>query len=307
MDRPSRICIVGSANIDLMFRTSRLPRAGETVAARSFETGLGGKGANQAAAAARLGAQVSLVACVGSDGFGADAIRHYQSDGIDTAHVRQVEHLATGVAAIAIDDDAENFIVIGSGANGGLSPAHIREAAAAIEQADAVLCQLETPLDATIEALRIGRAAGAMTVLTPAPAADLPGELLRLVDLLVPNLTEVERLIRHPVSSHLEIRDAARILCGQGVKMVAVTMGPAGVMVVDANRTLHVPAMKVQAIDTTGAGDAFAAAFAVFLAEGIPLEEAARQATVVAALTVMRAGAYAAFPTRQELTSRLAT
>jgi ribokinase len=301
MDSPSRICVVGSANMDLMFRTARLPRAGETVASQSFQSGMGGKGANQAVAAARLGAQVSLVARVGNDAFGADAIRHYQADGIDTTFVTQDAVLATGVAAIAIDDDAENFIVVHPGANAGLNLEHIRAAAAVIQPANAVLCQLETPLDATVEAFRMARGAGALTMLTPAPATGLPDELLRLTDVLVPNRTEIEQLTQHQARNPGDVGDAAKSLCARGVKTVAVTMGPEGVIIVDEGNVIHIPATNVQAVDSTGAGDAFAAAFAVFLADGVALNEAARQATVVAALSVTRAGAYAAFPTRREL------
>src|SRR5688572_26471604 len=193
---PCRICVVGSANVDLTFRTPRLPRPGETLAGHSLHVGMGGKGANQAVAAARLGAKVTFVARVGSDQFATEAIQRYQAEGIDTAFVRQDADRPTGTAAIVVDDEAENAIIIVAGANAGLTSDDVRQASSAIENADAVLCQLETPLDATLEAFRLARAAGVLTVLTPAPAMDLPDELLGLCDLCVPNQTEMKLLAR---------------------------------------------------------------------------------------------------------------
>ena len=301
MTRPCRICVIGSANVDMTFRTPRLPKPGETLAGQSLHVGMGGKGANQAVAAARLGAQVSFVACVGNDSFGADAILQYRKEGLDTSCVRKVTDRPTGTAAIIVDDAAENCIVIVAGANAELSAEDVKRAASVIQQADAVLCQLETPLEATLEAFRLARAAGKLTILTPAPVVELPDELLRLCDLCVPNRTEIEFLVGHAVISEDDARAATRSLMSRGVKAVALTMGSGGAFIANANQTLHVPIVKVDAVDTTGAGDAFTAGLAVSLMEGLSLLEAARRASLVAALTVTRVGTQSAFPRRTEV------
>ena len=186
---------------------------------------MGGKGANQAVAAARLGAEVAFVACVGNDTFGGEAIKRYQAEGIDTSFVRQDGSSPTGTAAIVVDDNAENCIVIVPGANAELSAADVRAAASVVQEADAVLCQLETPLEATLEALRLARAAGKLTILTPAPVVDLPEELLRLCDVCIPNRTEMEWLIGTPVQTVEQAHAAAISLRARGVKVVVVTLG----------------------------------------------------------------------------------
>jgi ribokinase len=302
-----RICVVGSANVDLTFRTPRLPLAGETLAGRSLHAGMGGKGANQAVAAARLGADVTFVACVGNDSFGAQAVGQYQLEGINTAFIRQDPNQPTGTAAIVVDDAAENCIIIVPGANAGLSPADVRAASSAIQQADAVLCQLETPLDATLEAFRLARAAGKLTVLTPAPVVELPDELLRLCDLCVPNRNEIEVLVGRAVHNHEDAHAAAKSLMTRGVKSVALTLGASGAFLVDDAGAMHIAAVAVDAVDTTGAGDAFTAALAVSLADGLLLNEAAQRASVVAAITVTRIGTQAAFPRRNEVDESLAS
>jgi ribokinase len=301
MAKPPRICVVGSANVDLTFRMPRLPKAGETLAGHSLHTGMGGKGANQAVAAARLGAQVTFVACLGNDPFGVEALRHYCAEGIDTSFVRQDARCSTGTAAIVVDDRAENCILYVPGANARLMPEDVRRASAAIQNADVVLCQLETPVASTLEAFRLARAAGVMTVLTPAPAMDVPEQLLQLCDLCVPNKTETEHLTRRPVDTPEGARVAADMLRTRGVKSVAMTLGSGGALLLGDAGALHVPAIHVDAVDTTGAGDAFTAALAVSLAEGVELNESARWATLVAALSVTRLGAQTAFPSLAEV------
>jgi ribokinase len=303
--RLGRICVVGSANVDLTFRTHRLPRAGETLSGRSLHIGMGGKGANQAVAVARLGAGVTFVACVGSDAFGTEALNRYRAEGIDTSFVRQDAARPTGTAAIVVDDKAENCIIVVPGANAGLTPEDVRKASSAIQHADAVLCQLETPLEATLEAFRLARAAGKLTVLTPAPVTLLPEELLRLCDLCVPNETEMELLVGQTVASTDDAHSAAAALRARGVRSVAVTMGDRGALLLDDTGATHVPAVRVEAVDTTGAGDAFTAALAVSLAQGLALREAARRASLVAALTVTRIGTQAAFPDRAQVDARM--
>jgi ribokinase len=302
-----RICVVGSANVDLTFRTPRLPKPGETLAGHSLQVGMGGKGANQAVVAARLGARVTFVARVGNDPFAAEAIRWYQAEGLDCTFVRRDANHPTGTAAIVVDDEAENSILIVAGANTGLTPQDVRKAASVIQGAHAVLCQLETPLDATLEAFRLARAAGILTVLTPAPVTDLPDELLRLCDLCVPNRTELELLVKCPVDNERDAHSAAKLLRARGIQTVAVTMGRSGAFLLDNAGGVHIPAIAVDAVDPTGAGDAFTAALAVSVAEGLTLIEAAHRASVVAALTVTRIGTQAAFPSLAEVNEWMAS
>jgi ribokinase len=300
MTAAPRICVVGSANVDLTFRTPRLPRPGETLAGHAFHLGFGGKGANQAVMAARLGARVHLVARLGNDFFGQESLRHYRAQGLDTTHVHVDGERPTGVAGIVVDDEAQNCILVVSGANGGLSAREVQAATAAIQAAQVLLCQLEIPLDATLEAFRLARAAAVRTVLNPAPAAALPDELLRLCDLCVPNETEIEVLTSCGGGSREEVAEGARELRERGARSVIVTRGERGALVLDGNGVTDIPAVRVHAVDPTGAGDAFVASVAVFWAEGMSLREAARRAATVAALTVTRPGAQTAFPTRVE-------
>ncbi|HTU89997.1 MAG TPA: ribokinase [Gemmataceae bacterium] len=301
MASPPRICVVGSANVDLTFRTPRLPTPGETLAGHAFHLGMGGKGANQAVAAARLGAKVALIARVGNDTFGQEAIRRYRAEGLDATFVRQDAQCPTGTAAIVVDDAAENCIIVVAGANASLSQEDVRDASTVIQNADVLLCQLETPLEATLEAFRLAHAAGVLTVLTPAPVMSLPDSLLQLCDLCVPNRTELELLVGRKVDSPGDAQFAASMLRERGVKTLVVTMGSRGALLLDAEGATHVSAVEVAAVDSTGAGDAFTAGLAVWLAEGFSLREAAQQASIVGALTATRLGTQAAFPSLAEV------
>jgi len=293
-----RICVVGSTNVDLTFRTPRLPRPGETLAGRHFHLGFGGKGANQAVMAARLGGHVTMIAKVGADIFGEQMTANLQREGIDTRHVLRDETRPSGSAAIVVDDDAQNCIIVIPGANDALTPADVRAAAEPIRTADLVVCQLEAPLDTCLEAFRIARTAGVRTVLNPAPARQLPADLLQLTDLCVPNETEVEILARRPVQDLYEARLVAETL---GVPLLIVTLGNRGAFIVERGAAEHIPARPVAAVDPTGAGDAFIGSLAVYWAQGLALLEAARRAAAVAALSVTRHGAHAAFPTAREV------
>ena len=301
MTKRCSICVVGSANVDLTFRTARLPQPGETVAGQSMSAGMGGKGANQAVAAARLGAEVTFVARVGNDAYGTEAIRSYQAEGIDATFVQKDQQLPTGTAAIVVDDQAENCIIAVPGANSSLKPQDVADALPAIRRADSVVCQLEIPLDVAFEAFRLARSLNVRTVLTPAPAMELPDEFLRLCDICVPNKTEVELLTGTAITNARDAHIAADKLRARGVGLVVVTMGSNGVLVVDDCGATAVPALKVSAVDPTGAGDAFTAGFAVFLSAGFTVIEAVQRATVVAALTVTRHGAQTAFPQLAEI------
>lgn len=306
MAAPPRICVVGSSNVDLIVRVPRLPRIGETLVGRSLHMGFGGKGANQAVMAARLGARVTMVSRVGRDVFGEGVLRNYREQGVDAAHVLVDDGRSSGVAPILVDDAAHNVIVIVPGANLGLSPDDVRRAAPAVQGAEAVVCQLEVPVETTLEAFRVARSGGARTILNPAPAASLPDELLRLTDVCVPNEPEAELLTGREIGGPAEAGAAARALLARGPRAVIVTLGARGALLVDAGGEVHVPGIPVRAVDPTGAGDAFIGSLAVFLAEGHPMREAVRRANAAAALSVTGLGAQASFPVRPALDAFLA-
>lgn len=297
----SRICVVGSANIDLTFRTPRFPQPGETLTGRALHQGMGGKGANQAVAAARLGAEVTFVACVGNDALGQAAMDAYVAEGIQTAFIRKVPDQPTGTAAILVDDDAENCIIVVAGANAELNARDVKAAWSTVEQPHAMLCQMETPVDAAVEAFRLARTANVLTILTPAPAEHVTDELLALCDVCVPNKTEILELTGQKVECEADAFHAAERLRNRGVKRVALTMGRDGVFILDESGSTHISASTVNAVDTTGAGDAFTAALAVSLAEGMTLTGSARRASAVAAISVTRLGTQTAFPTLKEV------
>jgi ribokinase len=291
-----RICVVGSTMVDLVTRVSRLPAMGETLAGRSFAVGFGGKGGNQAIAAAKLGAHVTLVGRVGGDRFGADALANYRDWGVDVRHVLPDAQQVTGVAPIFVDDAAQNCIVIVPGANGAVCAADVSAAAAAIEAADVVVCQLEVPPAAAIAAFRIARGAGVTTVFNPAPAAAVPDELWRLTDVAVPNETEAELLTGIRVADEADAEAAARAILARGARAVILTLGQRGSLVVTATGVDRIAPVSVAAIDSTGAGDAYVGTLAVCLAAGLSLPAAARRANIVAAYSVTRAGTQTSFP-----------
>lgn len=301
------ICVVGSSNMDLVSRAPRAPRRGESIIGHSFSTFYGGKGANQAVMAARLGARVTLVTKLGRDVFGEDILRNYRAQGVDVSHVVFDDSASTGVASILVDDDANNYLVVTPGANGRLSADDVRAARDAIVKASSVVCQFEIPLDSVLEAFRLARGAGVRTILNPAPAPDqpLPDELLALTDLCVPNETETESLTSMPVSTIAQAESAARTLLSRGPRAIIVTLGARGALCVTGDGAEHIPALRVDAVDPTAAGDAFIGALAVFLGEGAELRDAIRKANVVAALSVTRMGAQSSLPHRAEVDAAL--
>jgi ribokinase len=302
-----RVCVVGSSTIDLTFRAPRLPRAGETLPGLSFRLGFGGRGANQAVMAARLGATVTLVTRVGRDLFGEETVRHYQQEGIDTTHVRFDAERPSGVASTVVDDDARTSTLVVAGANDALSPQDVQDAAGAIRAADVLLCQLEVPLATTLEALRLAKAAGVRTLLKPAPARPMPDELLRLADLCVVNEAELEQLTGLPAWQREDTEEAAGLLLQRGPGAVIVTRGERGVLAVGARAGEFFAAVPVAAVNPRGAGDVFSASLAVFLAEGRPLADAVCRAQAVAALSVTRTGGQTALPSRSEVAALLLT
>jgi ribokinase len=295
-----RVCVVGSSNLDFTFRTPRLPKPGETLGGTMFHFGYGGKGGNQAVMAARLGAHVCLVTRVGSDPLGRQLFEHYRAEAIELTDVPHDPDRPTGTAAIIVDDLARNCIIVVPGANDNLSPDDVRAAADAIVRSEVVVCQLEVPLATVREAFQIAKAQGVRTILNPAPARPLPADLLHLTDVCVPNQSELETLTGRPAGAIDEAEAAARALRDQGPATVIVTLGEQGALLVCGDRTEHFPAVTAQAVDPSGAGDAFIGSLAVFVAEGRPMDDAIRTANRLAALTVTRHGTQSAFPSTAE-------
>jgi ribokinase len=287
------IVVVGSSNTDMAVSTPRLPAAGETVLGSHLVMSPGGKGANQAVAAARLGGEVVLVARVGRDLFGEEALRQFEHERIETRFVSRDAEAPSGVALIMVGPGGQNLIAVAPGANSHLTPADIHAADEVFAEAAVVLLQLEIPLATVAAAVRAGRAVGSLVILNPAPAQSLPTTLLKQVDILTPNETEATVL-----TGTATPEAAALALLQQGVKTVIVTLGAAGVLLAEAGVALkRLPAFPVAAVDTTAAGDAFNGGLAVALARGEPLEAAIQFAQAVAALSVTKRGAQLSMPT----------
>ncbi len=301
MKRP-KIVVVGSSNTDMVVKAARIPAPGETVLGGAFVMAAGGKGANQAVAAARLGAEVTLVARLGADPLGDEAIAGYQKDSILTDLIVRDPDRPTGVALILVDAHGENSITVALGANEALSPDDVERAAERIRAADAVVMQLEVPLAAVERAAAIARAAGVPVILDPAPAPDggLPAALLRNVTCLKPNESEAERLTGIPVGNPASAEQAARALQELGPRTVIITLGSQGAIVVDEAAVHHVPAYRVAAVDTTAAGDAFTGALAAAVGAGAALVEAVRRAAAAGALAATRMGAQPSLPRQAE-------
>jgi len=295
------IAVVGSLNTDLVVRSPRIPRPGETILGGELHTVPGGKGANQAVAAARLGARVSMIGRVGQDTFAAPILENLAADGIDHAFVQQDGEFATGVALIVVDDNGENSIVVSSGANMHLSPADVEAAEAAITAADLLVLQLEVPLETVIRAAELARAHGVKVVLNPAPAQPLPASLLSMIDVLVPNETEAALLTDLPTGAQAGAAEAVEALLGSGVGTVILTLGARGALPARQGKMQIVPAFDVEPVDTTAAGDAFVAGLSVALAEGRELYEAVRWGNAAGALAATKLGAQTSLPTRQAL------
>jgi len=299
--RCGHIVVVGSVNMDMMLHCPHLPGPGETVLGDSFVTAPGGKGANQAIAAARLGAKVAFIGCVGDDAFGQAAFDALQAEGIDTHHLSRVSGSATGVAMITTDNAGENCIVLASGANALLSPAHIDAAEALFVGAALLICQLESPLATVRHAIGIAVRQGVPVLLNPAPAQQLPADLLHGIDLLVPNAVEAAALSGHTVDADGGAARAAEALRLGGATTVLVTLGRDGVVVATAEGCIHRPAIQVQAVDTTGAGDTFVGALAAARIQGMSLDAAIDLAQRAAAFSVTRRGAQASMPRLADL------
>lgn len=298
---PIDVVVVGSLNMDLVARAARLPVPGETVAGASFATVPGGKGANQAVAAARLGARTAMVGCVGDDAFGAALRAVLVADGVEVSEVRTVSGAHTGVAMIVVDDRGQNGIVVVPGANGQLGPDDVGRCEPLLAACRVVVLQLESPLPTVQRAAARARALGKAVVLNPAPARPLPAALLACADYLVPNEHEAAALTGLPVGSVEEAAAAGQRLRALGARSVLVTLGSRGVVAVTAEGVQHHPSRPVEAVDTTAAGDTFIGGLCAGLVEGRPLPAAIALAQAAAAISVTRFGAQTSIPHRREV------
>lgn len=296
------IVILGSINMDLVFRTPRMPAPGETLSGHQFLQVAGGKGANQAVAAARHGGQVRLLARVGQDAMGQTIQAALAQDGIDISSVHNVAGVATGVAGILVDDTGQNSIVLAAGANACMDVAEVAAAADVISQADFLICQLETPLPGVSHAIELARAAGVTVIFNPTPMQTLSDALLAQVDYLILNETEAGQLSGIAVEDHASATLAAQKLLERGVACVVLTLGSQGILLAQAGQAIQcMPAFAVQVLDTTAAGDTFVGTLAVGLGQGLTLAQASVRAQAAAALCVTRLGAQSSIPQRAEV------
>jgi ribokinase len=303
--RSARIVVVGSANTDMVVRVRSLPLPGETVIGGTFFTARGGKGANQAVAAARAGGSVALIACLGDDALGDETLAALAADGIAVEGMRRMTGSRSGVALILVDERGENSIAVAPGANALLAPEQVAGCAELLSSRDVLLTQLETPVETVLAAVRVASRAGARVILNPAPARDLRDELLAMVSVLTPNASEAARLAGVPAGEQRGLDDAASVLLGRGVEAVVITLGAAGAFVATTDHRETIPGHRVEARDTTGAGDVFNGALAVALAEQLSLVDAVRFANAAAAISVTRDGAQPAAPHRAEILGML--
>ncbi|HIH4730830.1 ribokinase [Raoultella planticola] len=301
MKTAGKLVVLGSINADHILNLESFPTPGETVTGHHYQVAFGGKGANQAVAAGRSGADIAFIACTGDDDIGERVRRQLQSDGIDVAPVRAVKDQSTGVALIFVNAEGENVIGIHAGANAALSVEQVEVEKARIAGAQALLMQLESPLESVLAAAKIAHQHQTTVVLNPAPARELSDELLALVDIITPNETEAEKLTGIRVENDDDAANAARVLHAKGIGTVMITLGSRGVWVSHEGQGRRVPGFKVQAIDTIAAGDTFNGAFVTALLEGIALDEAIRFAHAAAAIAVTRKGAQPSVPWREEI------
>jgi ribokinase len=290
-----RIAVVGSANVDLTTFADHFPKAGETIFGRKFDLGFGGKGANQAAAARLCGAEVFMVARVGSDLFGPATIENFRRQGIDATHVRQVEGLSSGVAPIFVEPSGQNRILVIKGANDSLKPADVDAAAESLKSADSIVLQFEIPLETVYYTIAFARKHGIRCILNPAPAQPVDIAALKDLDYFVPNEHEAETISGSPVKTIEDARKCAEKLLGGGMRHVLITLGANGSLLASRNRCEHVAPFAVRSIDSTGAGDAFIGSFSVFLGEGMTELDAVRRANLYAALSTTGVGTQKSF------------
>jgi len=295
MAKRPRIAVVGSCNIDLTTFTDQFPKPGETIFGQKFDLGFGGKGANQAVASKLCGADVFMVARVGSDLFGPATIENFKKLGIDATHVRQVPGLSSGVAPIFVDPHGQNRILVVKGANDALKPADVDKAAEALKACDCIVLQFEIPLETVYYTIAFARKNGIRSILNPAPGQPVDMEALNGLDYFVPNESEAETITGMPVRNVEDAKKCAQKLLAGGIRRVIITLGSQGSLLAGREGMEHLPAFPVNSVDSTGAGDAFIGSFAVFLGEGLPEQEAVRRANLYAGLSTTGIGTQKSF------------
>jgi ribokinase len=295
MAKRPRIAVVGSANIDLTTFTNQFPKPGETIFGQKFDLGFGGKGANQAVAARLCGAEVFMVARVGSDLFGPATIENFRKQGIDPTHVRQVEGLSSGVAPIFVDPNGQNRILVVKGANDALKPADVDAAADVLKSVDCIVLQFEIPVETVYYTVAFARKNGIRCIVNPAPAQKVDMAALKDLDYFVPNESEAETITGGSVKTVEDAKKCAADLVAGGIRRVIITLGANGSLLAGREGSEHVPPFAVKSVDSTGAGDAFIGSFAVFLGEGVPEKEAVRRANLYAGLSTTGVGTQKSF------------
>jgi ribokinase len=295
------ILVVGSSNTDMVIKADHLPAPGETILGGNFFMNPGGKGANQAVAAARSGGNVTLITKTGNDVFGREAVQIFEQEGINTSHIFSDPDNPSGVALITVDKTGENCIVVASGANATLSPQDLQSVEKVIAHSSVVLMQMEIPVETVAYVARVAKENNVPVVLNPAPACALPDSLLRNISIITPNETEAEILTGIKVTGIETAEKAARALNGKGINTVIVTLGAKGALIFHEDVFTHVPGIAVSAVDTTAAGDVFNGALVVALSEGRAIQEAVSFACKAAAISVTRLGAQASAPHKKEI------
>jgi ribokinase len=298
MAKTPRIAVIGSANIDLTTFSDRFPNAGETIFGQKFDLGFGGKGANQAVASRLCGADVFMVARVGSDLFGPATIENFNKLGIDATHVRQIEGASSGVAPIFVEPNGQNRIFVVKGANDLLKPADVDAAADLLKTVDCMVMQFEIPLETVYYSVQFARKNKIRCIVNPAPAQPVDLQALDGLDYFVPNESEAETITRMPVKNVDDAKKCAEKFLTNGIKRIIITLGSNGSLLAGREGMEHIPAFTVKSLDSTGAGDAFIGSFAVFLGEGLPEREAVRRANLYAGLSTTGVGTQKSFYNR---------
>ena len=306
MAKRPKIAVVGSANIDLTTFTNQFPKPGETIFGQRFDLGFGGKGSNQAVAARLCGADVFMVARVGSDLFGPATVENFKKQGIDTTHVKQVEGLSSGVAPIFVEPNGQNLILVVKGANDALKPADVDAAAETLKTADCIVLQFEIPVETVYYTIDFARRHRIRCILNPAPAQPVDLKALKELDYFVPNESEAETITGQPVKNIEDAKECAKNLVAGGIRRVIITLGANGSLLASREGSEHMPRFTVNSVDSSGAGDAFIGSFAVFLAEDVPEKEAVRRANLYAALSTTSVGTQKSFYDRARFDAELA-
>lgn len=303
----NKIAVIGSSNVDMIIKSSRIPRPGETVGDGSFVKVNGGKGANQAVATARAGGDVAFISCLGNDDFAPAMLNNFKNDKINCQFVFIEDKVATGIALILVDNNGENCISVAPGANHKLSAAHIKEAETIIKESDIILLQLEIPVESVLFAIELAHKHKKKVLLNPAPARQIDDKYLAMIHSLILNETEAEFLTGLPVETDSQIREAAKVLLKKGPQNIVITLGAKGSYVKNSERDEFLPGFKVEAVDTTAAGDVYCGNLAVALVDGKSIFEAVRFASAASAISVTRLGAQPSAPKLTETIKFLKT